>query len=149
MAFALTSFVADGVRFSGPGPYRATEQYVFTVTAAATDVALDMGNTTGTFWSAATADATYGAMAAQVLETVTSWETNYQAVKNLYTPEVQDMTQVLSLSATGTYTLALDSTTKLPNYTFHTAGGKTAYTVFVEYLLISNRLPTNIAFNIA
>ncbi len=70
MAFALTSFFADGVRFMGPGPYRATEQYVFSVTAAATDVDFDMGDATGTFWTAAQANATYGAMATQVLSEV-------------------------------------------------------------------------------
>lgn len=149
MTFALTSFVADGIRFQGPTPYRSKQQYVFTVTAAASDVDLDIGDTTGTFWSAAQADSTYGEMATQVLDNIEAWAANLQAVSNLYTPELAGFTQVLSLSVTGTYTLALDSTTKLPNYTFHTDGGATAYTVFVEYLLDPNMLPNAVSYNVA
>ncbi len=88
MTFALTSFFADGIRFAGPGPYRATETYGFTITAAASDVTLDLGNTTGTFWTAAQADATYGEMAAQVLTQIERLEANNQAVKNRFVPEI-------------------------------------------------------------
>ncbi len=148
MTFALTSFFADGVRFSGPGPYRATQTYALTVTAAASDVDLDIGDATGTFWTAAQADTTYGTMAAQVLDKIEANAASLQAIKNIYTPELVGFTQVLSLSATGTYTLAVDATTKLPNYTFHTDGGVAAYTVFVDYLLEPNFLPSNISYNI-
>lgn len=148
MAFALTSFFADGVRFMGPGPVRATQKYTFGITAAASDVTLDIGDVTGTFWTAAEADSTYGEMATQVLAQVERLYSQYQAVSDLFTPELASFTQVLSLSATGTYTLAIDSTYKLPNYTFHTSGGATAYTVFVEYLMEPNMLPVNLSYNV-
>lgn len=148
MTFALTSFFADGVRFTGPGLVRASQKYSFTITAAATDVDLDLGDVTGTFWTAAQADSTYGTMAAQVLTAVTGLEAHYTAVQNLFTPEIAGYALVRSLSATGTYTLDIDATTKLPNYTFHTAGGTTAYTVNVDYLMEPNLLPTNLSYNI-
>ncbi len=148
MTFALTSFVADGVKFQGPGPYRAIETYALTITAAATDVDLDLGDTTGTFWTAAQADSTYGEMATQVLSWIEQHEGQIQAVKNLFVPELVPLTPVLSLAATGTYTVDLNATTFLPDYTFYTAGGLTAYTVFVDYLLNPNTLPANISYNI-
>lgn len=148
MTFALTSFFADGVRFTGPGLVRASQKYSFTITAAATDVDLDIGDVTGTFWTAAQADATYGTMATQVLTAVTGFEANCTALESLFTPEIAGYALVRSLSATGTYTLDIDATTKLPNYTFHTAGGVTAYNVFVEYQLEPNILPKNFSFNI-
>lgn len=151
MAFALTSFVADGIRFSGPGPYRATEQYILTITGAVTDVALDLGNATGTFWTAATGNATYGEMAVQVLAQIDSWVDNYQAVKDIFIPELYDRIQVAS-SPTGTqYTASIGSDLLLPTINFESAasGGETAYTVAVEYLLDSNRLPTVASYNVA
>jgi hypothetical protein len=148
MTFALTSFFADGTRFVGPGLVRATQTYAFTVTAAATDVDLDLGDPTGTFWTAAQADSTYGEMATQVLSRIEALEDNYSAVKALYTPELASFVQVASLSATGTYTLDIDSTTQLPDYTFYTSGGTTAYTVFVEYLMEPNILPVTLSYNV-
>lgn len=148
MTFALTSFFADGVRYSGPGPIRAVQKYAFTVTAAATDVDLDLGDATGTFWTAAKANGTYGTMATQVLTQIQRLDAQYTAVSNLFTPEIASFTKVSSLSATGTYTLDISASPKLPDYTFYTGGGTTAYTVFVDYLMEPNMLPTNLSYNI-
>ncbi len=148
MTFALTSFCADGVQFNGPGQYRGIQTYIFTATAAATDVDFDLGDPTGTFWTAAVADSTYGTMATQVLQAVTGFEGNIQAVKSVFTPEIAGFTQVLSLAATDTYTLSIDTTTFLPYYTFYTAGGTTAYTVFVDSLMQPNIQPQKLEYNI-
>lgn len=148
MAFALTSFFADGVRYSGPGPYRATQQYRFTVTAAASDVDLDLGDVTGTFWTAAQANSTYGTMATQVLAQITRLYSQYVSVENIFVPELFGRVQVASSpTGTGQYAATLDSTYLLPNYEFGTTGGSTAYTVFVDYLLDPNILPTNLSYN--
>lgn len=150
MTFALTSFLADGVQFNGPGTYRGIQTYMFTVTASATDVDFDLGDTTGTFWTAAVADGTYGTMASQVLTAVTGFEGNIEAIKSIYTPQIDAgaFIKVASLSATGTYTLDYNTTTFLPDYTFYTSGGTTAYTVFVDYLLQPNIQPKNLSYNL-
>ncbi len=148
MAFALTSFVADGVRYMGPSPYRAKQTYFLTLTGAATDVALDLGNATGTFWTAATGDASYGTMATQVLAQITSWVDNYQAVDHLFVPEVYDRIQVAS-SPTGTQYAASIGALLLPSIEFAASGGETTYTVSVTYQLDSNRLPNNASYNVA
>lgn len=52
MAFALTSFRAFGIEASEPVTSRFKQIVQITYTAAVGDVALDLGNTTGTFWTA-------------------------------------------------------------------------------------------------
>lgn len=52
MAFALTSFKAFGTEAAEPVTSRFKQTVQITFTAAAGDVALDLGNKTGTFWTA-------------------------------------------------------------------------------------------------
>lgn len=149
MAFALTSFFADGVRFMGPGPLAATQSYRFTVTAAATDVDLDFGDATGTFWTAAQADSTYGAMATQVLSQVDRLVSQYSSVKSIYLPELIDRMQVPS-SPTGTQYVSdgINADTLLPSYTFGASGGDTTYVLSVDYYLKPTLLPANLSYNV-
>lgn len=147
MAFALTSFFADGVKYQGPGPYRATQCYTFTCTGLTTDVDFDLGDYSGTFWTAAIADATYGTMATQVLQYLQDQDSNFLVNQRFYTPQLAG--RVVAAAASGTaYTVSLNSTSLLPEYTFAASNGATAYTVFVELQLKPNYLPSNIAFNV-
>ncbi len=149
MTFALTSFFADGVRYMGPGPVRATQTYGFTITGAASDVDLDLGDATGTFWTAATGDATYGTMAVQVLDRVSALKAQYSAVKDVFCQELFGRV-VVATGPTGTtqMTQAIDADLLLPDYGFGTTGALTAYTVFVEYQMEPNMLPSNLFYNI-
>lgn len=52
MAFALTAFVADGQEMDEAVTKRFRQRAVFTITAANTDVDLDIGDYSGTFWTA-------------------------------------------------------------------------------------------------
>lgn len=52
MTFALASFVANGQEVDEAVTKRFRQTALFTITAANTDVALDFGNYTGTFWTA-------------------------------------------------------------------------------------------------
>lgn len=148
MAFALTSFFADGTRYSGPGPYRATQTYVFTITGTTDDVDLDIGDYDGTFWTDAIADATYGEMATQVVAQLERLEANYVNTVKVYTPQIDGSGALLRAAAPGAgeYTLALENF--LPDYEFDTGEGLTAYTVTVELLLKPNYLPSNLAYNV-
>lgn len=147
MAFALTSFVLDGQKFQGPGPYRATQTAVFTITGTTADVDLDIGDYAGTFWAAAIANTTYGDVATTAKAALQKNDDQVQAVCRIYTPEIADRIQAAAASGTA-YTLSIDSTSKLPIYTFDAANGETSYTVFVEWLLNKNILPTALASNI-
>jgi hypothetical protein len=147
MAFALTSFFADGTRFLGPGPYRATETYVFTVTGLVADVDFDLGDYSGTFWTDAVADATYGTMAAQVLERLQALDANYVSTARIFVPQLADRIQAAAVSGSA-YTLSIDSTSLLPIYEFDAGEGETAYTVYVDLLLKPNYLPSNLSYNV-
>jgi hypothetical protein len=147
MAFALTSFFADGERFTGPGPYRGKETYVFTVTATTADVDFDLGDLDGNFWTEALADTTYGEMATQVLDRITNLVANYATLKSVEVPQLFPYIQAATQSGTA-YKLTIDEDSNLPIFLFDTSNGLEAYTVIVEYLLKPNYLPTNLSYNI-
>ena len=146
MAFALTSFTADGIRYMGPGPYKAVQRYILTITGAVTDVDLDIGDLDGTFWVAAMADATYGAMATAVNAVITANYPNYQAVANIFVPEI--WYRVVG-TASGTVYSRLIDTTLLPNFTFAASNGEESYTVIVDYILKDGYLPLNYSSNVS
>ncbi len=52
MTFALTAFVADGLEMDEAVTKRFRQRAMFTITAANTNIAVDIGNYTGTFWTA-------------------------------------------------------------------------------------------------
>lgn len=147
MAFALTSFFADGQEFNGPGLYRGIQTYCFNITGTTADVALDIGTYAGTFWTAALADATYGSVASTVLTQIKLLNGQIRATSRVYTPELQSRIQAAATSGSA-YTLSIDSTTFLPIYTFAASNGATAYTVFVQFLLLPNIQPSTFYANI-
>lgn len=148
MAFALTSFTADGIRYMGPGPYKAVQRYILTATGLTTDVDFDIGDLTGTFWTDAEADGTYGAMATAVIALLTANYPNYQAVSGVFVPELFDRVQAAATSGTA-YTQTLDATTLLPIYAFAASNGEETYTVVIDYILKDGYLPLNFASNVA
>lgn len=153
MSFALTSFVADGIRAMGPGPVQAYQRYIFTITGLTTDVELDIGDFTGTFWTAAQADTTLvnttttlGQMAASVLSFLTQNYPNYSAVANIFVPEIWG--RVVAAAASGSAYVRTIDITLLPNFTFAASNGETAYTVIVDYILNPGEKPQVFSSNI-
>ncbi len=152
MAFALTSCFADSTRFQGTGLQRATQKVVLTATGAITDVALDIGNYSGTFWTAALADATYGTLASQVkdfLQKVTAQAHCLAAPAYIaeldYDPDI-----IRGTTASGdVYVYNIDSTTLLPIYTFAASEGQLTYNIFLSYQLKVNMYPLVASFNVS
>lgn len=74
MTFSLQQFKAYGVRASGDTRQHTWQVAEFGIVAANTDTALDISSDTsgslGTFWTAATGDATYGTLATNALATI-------------------------------------------------------------------------------
>lgn len=60
MTFSLQKVQVYGIEVSEPIFKRYQQYMALTIAAANTDTALDIGNLSGTFWTAALADATYG-----------------------------------------------------------------------------------------
>jgi len=69
--FQLTKYNAYGFIIDSDIQKRAVQRAVFHITAANTDIDLDLSDSTGTFWTAAKADTTYGAMATKASASLT------------------------------------------------------------------------------
>jgi len=142
MAFALTSFYAGGVKEMTANPVQAYQRYIFTVTGLAADVALDIGNFSGTFWTAALANTTLvnatttlGQMAGDVRSFLDNHKGALAHTIGIYVPQI--FGRAFAAAASGViYTRSIDATTKLPIFTFAAANGELAYTVMVDYALV-------------
>src|SRR5271170_372104 len=74
MTFQLQAFKAKAIPYAGPNRNRYVQSVDMLIASANTDTALDIANDTtgslGTFWTAVTADATYGKLATNALAVV-------------------------------------------------------------------------------
>lgn len=132
MAFALTKYKQHGVGLSGPGE-RTTLGFVeLEITGLTTDVDLDIGDDDGTFWTAALANSTYGAMAAQALSDLQDIVANADDLLAVKSQQLLDRVQAAAASGTA-YTVGIEE--KRPNITFAASNGETAYTIVLEYLM--------------
>ncbi len=122
MAFALTAAYAYPELISAPTATRRGNQVIeIEYTAAATDVDLDIGDLGGTFWTAAGAS-TQGA---GVLAAITALYPQFSVGGCIAIQSDQLLPKVQSAAAgsAGEYAVAINSTTLLPEITFHTAEG--------------------------
>lgn len=146
MAFALTTFRARGLEIMGSQPDRAIQQIVMTAIGLATDVALDLGTDAGTFWTAALADATNGALATAALPILTNIVANAQAMSRWFISEIIDRLQAASASGTS-YTVTIDHLR--PTLAFAASNGLTSYTIILEYVLKAGILPIEANYGVA
>ena len=74
MTFQLQSYKAVSTVYAGPNRNRFLQYMFLNISSAATDTSLDISSDTngslGTFWTAVTADATYGAVGSAALATI-------------------------------------------------------------------------------
>lgn len=102
-------------------PYYS-QQLQLIVYSAAADVDWDIGDFTGTFWTAALADGTYGAVAAKALAALKDFAVNAAYANNpagnfdLYRTRVKTATDTADYEITSW-------TGKVPNITFAAASG--------------------------
>lgn len=147
MAFKLTSFVATPTKAMDAGLSRAAQRYVLKITGLVGDVALDIGTVAGTFWTAAKANADTGAMATEVLALLEANAANLDFITNIFVPELSQ--RAIAAATSGVvYTRTLNTTTKLPLFTFAANEGATAYTVVIDYQVIKNILPISAGYNV-
>ena len=132
MAFALTKFVSYGYDIAGPSKKRGIQRATLTISATTADVDLDIGDDSGTFWTAAAADSTYGALASKALEVLQKIEDNALAFHRIDSEQLLDRIQAAAASGTA-YVLAVQN--KRPNLTFDAANGETSWVIDLEWLL--------------
>ncbi len=76
MTFALTAFVADGQEMDEAVTKRFRQRALFTITAANTDITLDIGVYAGTFWTAV-GGSTIGAAALKAIKDIQTRAKSY------------------------------------------------------------------------
>ncbi len=139
MAFALTRFKSYGRRHDGENRSHAEQVCELHITAANTDIAYDLDVTAGTFWTAAEANATYGALATKAKSV---FLTDIVAVKHRCIavdgePLVGDFLRVLSGAAGLQYVVAVGATVAhMPSLTFVSASAPTAITLVITWTLV-------------
>lgn len=140
MAFGLTSFVAYGQEAYEGLTKQFKQTVVIKATGTAADVALDIGNTGGTFWGdvdatteGASAEAAFGEILAKA-----------NVVISELCPEIEDAKVRIATSGTlaaGQYKKVSAKGTTL-GYTLLATEGLASYTIVLEFSLLPGVLPT-------
>jgi hypothetical protein len=148
MAFALTAAEFRSSSFQNPSYKRGAQEVVLTITGAATDTDLDIGDASGTFWTAAQADATYGTMAAEVLTKLQAAVAGTSYLRRWECPELQAgaYAQVKSSPAANQY--STDIGTYGVNITLHSGDAPTSYHVILVYEMAAGQFPVTAAYNL-
>lgn len=142
MAFALVSWKGYPKPIE-QGTIKRFEHVVeLHITGLAADVDLDIGDLTGTFWTAALADATYGDYATAALAYITSLYPKLSAV-TYNSPELGGayVKVIAGPALAGEYAVAINATTKYPEISFTAAAAPTAITVRLECSLKTSEWP--------
>lgn len=139
MAFALTSFQCRSLDIQSTAKKRGIQQVIMGITGTTADVALDISNSAGTFWVAALANTTYGALAASALAILTSLQSQVTALKDVKSEKLLARLHVASLTGSAQYTLAI--TTHLPSIAFNAADGETAISLLLEFEMVDGQFP--------
>lgn len=148
MAFALTKAEFRSVCFQNPSYKKGIQEVVLTITGANTDIDLDIGDSGGTFWTAAQADATYGTMAANVLTKLQEVVAQADYLKAWECPQLQATAYIQVASAPGASQYSLTTDTYGPNILLQSGSAPTSYKVHLFYELDAGVFPVSAYYNI-
>jgi len=81
--FSLTKYNAYGFIIDSDIRKRAIQRMTLHITAANTDTDLDIGDDSGTFWTAAEADTTYGDLGSKALDTIQAIDDVVKALNDI------------------------------------------------------------------
>lgn len=136
MTFALTAFRANGIDLAGPTRKRGLQRMVFEFTAAASNVAVSLGNFSGTFWT----DVVASAMGTAVKDTVQNRiQPQVATLLRVGSPQLLDRVQIATVAAAGQYQLALQN--DLPNLTLNSGDGETTWVIETIHELDDGAIP--------
>lgn len=138
MAFALTGFASYGVNVVGPSQKRGIQRATLYITGLVTDVDLDIGDDSGTFWTEAQANSTYGALATKALDVLGKIEDQSTALLAVKSEQLLDRLQAAAAAGTS-YVLTVQA--KRPNIEFAAGQAETAYQIDIEWLLNNFQFP--------
>lgn len=143
MAFALTGFVSYGINIVGPSQKRGIQRATLTITALATDVDLDLGDDSGTFWTEAQANSTYGQLATKALDVLSKIEDQAASLISVRSEQLLDRIQAAAAAGTA-YVLTVQN--KRPNLLFDAANGETSWSIDLEWIMQNFQFPVVSSF---
>lgn len=148
MAFALTKAEFRSVAHQNPSLKRGIQEVLLTITGANTDIDLDIGDAAGTFWTAAVANATYGAMAAAALVQLQAVVAGSAFLRRWECPELQASVYVQVASSPGASQYSLTTDTYGPDILLASGSAPTSYHVYLVFEMAAGQFPVTAAFNL-
>lgn len=143
MAFALTGFVSYGINIVGPSQKRGIQRATLTITALTSDVDLDLGDDSGTFWTEAQANSTYGQLATKALDVLGKIEAQASALICVKSEQLLDRIQAAAAAGTA-YVLTVQN--KRPDLLFAAGNGETSWVIDLEWILENFQFPVVSSF---
>lgn len=137
MAFALTRFRAYGIEVGEPVIKHFIQRVEMAITALAADVALDLGNNTGTFWTAV-GGTEPGITGLQAMKDIQLKAAAFLEVNGTGVNEYLRGAAV----AAGVYTLTVVNVR--PSIQYNAANGPTAYNIVLEWELKDDQEPIEV-----
>lgn len=142
MAFALTSVKAYGIEAEEAVNKRYKQMVILGITGTSADVALDIGNFSGTFWTAVGTTVDPAKSAALALKAIQIKALSFEKIGGT---AIAGKAQAAA-DAAGVYVLAMDGTnTQLPSITLHAGEGATSYQLILEWVLKDAEEPVAVA----
>lgn len=143
MTFALTSVKAYGIEGEEAVNKRYTQRLILHVTSANTDTALDIGNPSGTFWTAVGSSSDQAVAGLAALKNIQTKALTYIGAM---CTQMAAFAQVASGPSGSQYTVAMDSTyTQLPKFTFVSGSAPTTYDIVLNWILKDAEVPTEVS----
>ncbi len=139
MAFALTRLRAWGDKIQTATALRGTQVVELSITGANTDTDADIGDDTGTFWTDALADTTYGDVAAAAQTQLQAIVANALQLLAVNSEVLLGRYRVATGGSTTQYELTVEN--HRPDVVFYTGSAPTAWIVELVYRLDDGQFP--------
>lgn len=141
MAFALTRVQAYGLEAEEPVNKRYTQRMILSITAANTDVDLDLGDYAGTFWSTV-GGSEPGDTALQAIKDV---QTRALSLVNIGGDAILNKLRVATATSAGEWSADMNGTnTHLPDIAFVSGDAPTSYVVVLDWVLKAGEVPVEV-----
>jgi hypothetical protein len=137
MAFAIAAWKSQIIPAEGPSRGRGVQRVEIDITQANTDTDADIGDLTGTLWTAA-GSSTNGAPLKALLTALYPLASDVMWKSALF-----DSThiRVAATPSGAQFTTAVNSTTKIPEFTFVSGSAPTAWTLVLEFSILEGNYP--------
>lgn len=139
MAFALTRMEAYQEVVGSTSRKRGIQGVDLYITGTVADVDLDIGDYSGTFWTAALANSTLGNVATTALSTIQKIVAQVESLDEVNSQQLLDRIKIATVAGAGEYSLAIQNT--LPNIAFFAGDGETSIFLRLKFTCVDGQFP--------